>query len=308
MLPMLLVLLVVGLVAGAAINWAVDALAWHPRAISPWSPPPPAAPPRSAADRLPLVGWWRLRRESALHGRGFWVRPLLVEAAAAAGLPALYWWEVVRQGLLRPQLAAAGAPLADVPFDALWPTFLTHAVLVVLMAVASLIDLDEQIIPDEITVPGTLLGLLLAATLPLPLLPQAAVRPTPPPAGIAVPLPQGLTVQGRGGCYVEPVTATAPDWLPPALAGPRRWEGLVVGLACYLAWCLALTPRIWRGRRGWVRGLSVLAVRVVRELRRPFLATVTVGGLAAIAAAWFAGGPRWIGLLSALAGLIGGGA
>ena len=40
---------------------------------------------------------------------------------------------------------------------------LAHLVLISLMLVASLIDADEKIIPDAITVPGTLLGLLLAA-------------------------------------------------------------------------------------------------------------------------------------------------
>ena len=39
------------------------------------------------------------------------------------------------------------------------------------MVVASLIDVDERLIPDEVTVPGTLLGLLFAALLPWLLLP-----------------------------------------------------------------------------------------------------------------------------------------
>jgi prepilin signal peptidase PulO-like enzyme (type II secretory pathway) len=304
---MLLVLLVVGLAAGALINWAVYTLAWHPRPISPWAPPHPQAPPRTAADRLPLVGWWRLRREAPLHGRGFWIRPLAVELAAGAGLPALYWWEVVRQGLVQPQLAALGAPRAVAPWEALWPVLLTHSVLVTLMAAASLIDIDEKIIPDEITVPGTLLGLVLAACLPQGLLPQATLRNETPPVGAVVALPAGLIVQGSGGCYVEPVTATAPHLLPKRLAG-RTWESLALGGGCYLLWCLALTPRIWRGRRGWRRAASVLAARVLRELTRPPLAAIAGAGLVGIVGVWAWGGAAWIGLITALIGLVGSGA
>ena len=56
------------------------------------------------------------------------------------------------------------------------------------MAAASLIDIDEKTIPDEITVPGTLLGLALAAVMPMALLPHVAVRPTAPPVGVELPL------------------------------------------------------------------------------------------------------------------------
>ena len=43
---------------------------------------------------------------------------------------------------------------------------LSHLILVSLMIVATFIDFDEQTIPDEITVTGTVVGLVLAALLP----------------------------------------------------------------------------------------------------------------------------------------------
>ena len=49
------------------------------------------------------------------------------------------------------------------------------------MIVASLIDLDEKTIPDAVTVPGTLIGLLLAAWLPQSLLPVTQFDPLPLP-------------------------------------------------------------------------------------------------------------------------------
>ena len=42
--------------------------------------------------------------------------------------------------------------------------FFVHAVLFILMVAATFIDFDERIIPDLITIPGTLLGLLLAVS------------------------------------------------------------------------------------------------------------------------------------------------
>ena len=81
----LAVVFVLGSCVGAAANWAIYALAWHPRPISPWSRPDPSAPPRRLWDRLPIVGWLGLRREAALHGSGFWVRPMLVEVLTGVG-------------------------------------------------------------------------------------------------------------------------------------------------------------------------------------------------------------------------------
>ena len=35
---------------------------------------------------MPIWGWLGLRRETNLHGRGYWVRPLVVEVLAALAL------------------------------------------------------------------------------------------------------------------------------------------------------------------------------------------------------------------------------
>ena len=141
-----------------------------PRPISPWSRPDPVGPAATFWDRLPIFGWLGLRREAGLHGAGFWVRPMLLELLAGIGLAWLYWWEVGRRRLLPPGIPPAFAPewlSAAAP-----GVRLAHTVLITLMLVASLIDADEKIIPDEITIPGTLVGLLLAAAWPWSLLPD----------------------------------------------------------------------------------------------------------------------------------------
>jgi prepilin signal peptidase PulO-like enzyme (type II secretory pathway) len=297
---------VAGVVAGAAVDWAVYWLAWNQPRISPWLPRDPQAPPRRMSDYIPVWGWLGLRREAPVHGRGFWVRPLLVELLMGAGWAGLWWWEVQRHGLLAGQFEALGRPLLPGMFPT-WitiATFVSHALLIALMAAASLIDIDEKTIPDEITVPGTLLGLVLATLLPMSLPPFLNVRLAPPPVGVAVPLPAALALQ-QGALYVEPTTFSAPgDW-PAAFAPLRSWQGLVVGLACYALWCFALAPRILRRRHGLLYGLRLVMARVVRELARPPLLWIALAGFAAITAAWYRGGAAWVGLLSALVGMIG---
>src|SRR5690349_4391129 len=102
----------VGLIAGSWVNWATYTLAWN---------------------RLPIWGWLGLRRESHLHGAGFWRRPFAVELFMGLAWGALYWWEVDRQGLIHHQFEAlAGRALPVGAWAApAWitlATFLSHAV------------------------------------------------------------------------------------------------------------------------------------------------------------------------------------
>jgi len=302
----LLLVFMGGLVIGAAANWAAYTWAWRPRPISPWAPPDEKALPRRWSDRLPVVGWIGLRREVELHGRGFWIRPIIVELAVAIGLCWLYWWEVDQQRLLQGQiLELMGAPFRA-PMQATLATFISHAILIALMSAASLVDIDEKIIPDEITVIGTLVGLALAAAAPLALLPDVELRTASPAVSEQISLPNGALNQGA--LYVEPVTPNSPNLLPPMLEGAPHWQGLAIALGCLSLWCFALTPRIWRRRRGAIFGMRILLVRVARELRRAPLSWIWLGGTAAIVAIWWIGGAHWIGLYTALVGLVGSGA
>lgn len=152
-MPMTLaVLCLLGAILGGQINRAIYRWAWNQRSISPWSKPPEGAAPRTWLDRMPVCGWWLMRRESKIHGTIFWLRPMLIELACGVGLPALYWWEVTVNQWLQ-------------------PTFVAHALLFALMIIATFIDIDEKTIPDFITVPGTLIALLFAIFVPSSLLP-----------------------------------------------------------------------------------------------------------------------------------------
>jgi leader peptidase (prepilin peptidase) / N-methyltransferase len=270
---------VLGAALGGQLNRGIYRLAWHRRSIGPWSPPPPDAPPRSLGDRVPILGWWGLRREAPLHGAGFWVRPLLLELAAGAGFAALYWWEVTCGALLPRGVRP--------PFDwgLLHAQYVSHVTLLSLMLMATFIDFDEQTIPDAITVPGTLVGLIGMALCPLA---------APPVAALAGPAKIG----------VAPLLFTSPHAWSSTLDGP---SGLGIGLACFAGWGLALWPRTVTFRRGLVKAVQYFFVSMFRDPFWWLQVVLLLAGGAGIAVVWWWSGPHWSSLLSALVGMAFGG-
>ena len=277
-------LFLLGTLLGSQVNHAVYRWAWNARRISPWSPADPQAPPRRLLDWVPVLGWWGLRRETALHGRAFWIRPMLLEIAGGMALASLYWWEMGRFEEL-------------VLTSPLWFRYLSHIILISLLAIASFIDFDEQTIPDLVTIPGTLAGLLLAGLVPLSLL---SVSRLP---GVELPL-----------------LVTSPFEWDPQLDGP---VGLLSGCACFLGWCLAILPKVCTLRKGCWRGARIMVASILRPQRKtkarleatprkPFLITRLIGllaflGMFMIAIVWSAGDLQWRGLLTALLGMAFGG-
>ena len=299
-------LAILGAIGGCLINAAIDAWAWQPRRVSPWLRRSANTPHRTWLDRLPVIGWWRLRRETKLHGTGFWIRPLVIELACGIGLAALYRFEVMQLGLIAPQLQAGLPPIDPASVAGVaHAQFASHAILAALMLIASFIDIDERMIPDQVTVLGTLLGLAMATFLPMAFLPQVTERLIPPPIGTEILQPGGVPVVGPNGgaVYVESVHAAAPNDWPTVFAGGSA-PALAVGLACFWLWCFALTQRIWRGRRGPIFALNLIAARVVRDIRSQPLFAIWLGGTLAVFAVWFIGGRAWMGLLTALIGLV----
>jgi prepilin signal peptidase PulO-like enzyme (type II secretory pathway) len=276
----LALLFVLGAMLGRAVNAAVHGLALTPREH-------PRLPRRLG--RLPIVGWWSNVPE-ARHWAVSWQRLLGVELACAGALPLLYWWETVQLGILIPATAWE-FPLADppIPFIALaHRQFLNHLLLGCFMLVASLIDFDETTIPDSVTVPGTLVGLLCVTAMPDSLLPNVT------------PLVQSMENQ--------PCWLSAPNPLPGFLRGTPELGGLLVGWGCVWLWCLGLLPRAWRGSRGWSMAVRLILARTRRDPATPRVLLMGLGLSLVVGVLWFVGGVHWAGLLTSLVGLIGGGA
>jgi prepilin signal peptidase PulO-like enzyme (type II secretory pathway) len=292
------ILFVAGLFLAGAINWGIYRLAYDVRWISPWSAAPIESGRRTWLDRAPLVGWFRLRRETPLHGPNFWVRPLAVELLTGFLLAFLYWWEIGQWALLPTELQAwlrlpnhqveRAAALIAMHWE-----YLAHVLLLALMLVASFIDLDEKTIPDAVTIPGTLLGLALAVAAPQSLLPIMSVLGGPNGMAAAAPARETL------------LFCSPNDWpWPIELAGGRDWHSLAVGLACIWLWCVALLPRIWRGRRGVQFALWLFCARLRSEPVSKWIVTMGIALSGATFGVWkWAGLEHWQALLTALVGM-----
>ena len=229
-----------------------------------------------------------------MHGRGFWIRPLIVEVAGGLIFAWLYDWELRSSVvLLRPfpgiPLPAADFLSSNLPL-VIHARYLSRALSLALMAVASLIDLDEQTIPDTITLGGTLTGLALAAIYPWSL----------PPAADWV----------TGGTrLVEFLTLSSPEEWPAGLGGLPERLGLAVAIGCWTLWCGGLLPRRFTvrarlvdrcacvfssvaNRVGDVRDRGHVAGGLGRDLRRGVArAGGQLGGLGL--GAGRSGGRRW---------------
>ncbi|NCX99292.1 MAG: hypothetical protein EBX35_12140, partial [Planctomycetia bacterium] len=100
----------------------------------------------------------------------------VIELAAVGLAIAGWWWEVADLGQI-----PSGIETADATSIGL--RLVAHLILLAFLAAASWIDLRHRVIPDAITVPGTLTGLAWNAGLPATLLPigRAVERSFAPP-------------------------------------------------------------------------------------------------------------------------------
>ncbi len=269
----LLAIALVALVAARFINWAIVNWAYFRKSQGPWAKPPQGELPHCWRDHLPVVGWFALRRESKSHGKLFWLRPLLIELLFPLAVAWYYHFYVSGGSLGAGQAARLLAP------ELHWQ-FLAHFFLFVLMMIATFIDFDEQSIPDYVTIPGTIIGLVgsafAAAWLPFHQAPLAW----------------------------EELHAGMPEGWPLILNGSR---GLFIAFAIIIVWGFALLDRRWIGRRGLGKGVQYFMARMFRNTWLwKSVCVVTAAMLVGVYLAWAspAMNPgRWTYLLSSLLGL-----
>lgn len=319
----LILLFAIGSMLGSVVNAWVGLVGLKIRRYSPWLAALPNAPQRRLSDRLPIVGWMGLRRESTVHGRGHWIGPMCVEWGAAFALPLLYWWEIVEGGHL--------FPFCESPSDAaLHLQFLAHALLFVWALTASVVDIYDRIIPDSITASGVVLALFLAAACPSSLLTVPEPDAWSGVRNLVVDGdeiyveyynnygPNGLMSDEEsadfamaadsspGKAPVAFLTAASPNVWPHALTGSPRIRSLAIAWACWTAWCLAVMPNVWYPRRGLSFALRANWASRFRGRARLWWGGLPLG-LLVCAAVWSINGNAWIGFLTALFGLVGGG-
>ncbi len=271
----------IGLFAGAAVNWGIYNLAWTRRPISPWGKQPQTISKRPWLARIPVIGWWRLRSEATLHGNNFWFRPACIELGTAAIFALFYYHQ---------------AELMESPSNLLWLQLVPHLILVVLLITATFIDLDERLIPDTITVTGTLIAL-----------------------GIGAILPESRLIDLGNSFEIAFLNPATPAVSQTDLKSPAA---LIWASGCLLFWGFAIVPKIATARYGMSKGMQIMLASMIRPARKsrnpdtprkrePFTVTLVVAvsmvvGLLGILLCWWNGGVHWASLNHAIWGMTGG--
>ena len=295
------------LMVGSVINWAIYSWSYFKTtAISPWSKQPSEASPRQWLDFIPVIGWWNLRRDWKLYPienedqarskeqrywRSFWIRPMLIELACCIFFAWFYWWMIDGSLIGHDKVAQ----LASHNQCLLW--YCIFSFVIVLMVIATFIDFDEKMIPDLVTMPGTIIGLILASCLP------------------SIRLP--VIFEKRG----EPTSIGWLDFASPNQPGSWYSEffGLGLGIGIFLIWCFAIAPKITYWRRGMFFGIKIAVASMIRPRRKTKVAVeqkprkmfietwiviaLAIAGPIGIFTTWFVGGDPWLSLCSALVGM-----
>src|SRR4030095_2623664 len=212
--------LAVGLVVGSFANVVIHRLPLGLSVVRPRSRCPRCGRAIAAWENVPVLSYLVLRGRCAGCRAPISVRYPLVEAANGLGYFGLAWW-----------------------FGPSLPTLVRMALLTMLLVLA-LIDLDHQILPDVLTLPGIAAG-LLASALPGPPTPLDAVLAA---AGgylafwaIAAAYRRTRGIEGLG----------MGDWKMAGMLGAVfGWEQLLltIFLAALAGTAVGLSLMAWKGR------------------------------------------------------------
>lgn len=351
------VLFIVGAVFGAVVNCYADRNCWTIRFRSPWQTWPSEFSDKLNSvqsyskrrqknknrnnvkesvlepfakrwlDFIPIVGFLSMSRIGCrleqlpeaerlpgLENRLFWLRPFFVELFFALGACWLFWWEVEHQ-MLRPE------GVGPEPWETVVLRYGVHVVFFAFLLAASLIDIDDMIIPENLTVVGTLLGLTLATFLPQTLLPSMKMSAEiimPSMSTEYNPVHQ-LDFQYKIDRRAEPLNLCSPnssDFLwkskPFQVGGTvsenrgQYWKTISL---LWIFWCFAMLSRVWYFKLPFRKSSAIFC----RYLKRTSSTKWYVGAACLLPITlflWITYDPFWmktvhhIGLLSALVGMV----
>lgn len=153
---------VTGTLIGSFANVCIYRIPWQKSIFWPPSTCPKCLTAIAPRDNLPILSWLLLGRACRACREPIPARYPLVELTVGLLFACLYMADVWAE----PRLIHAGALPAAVA------RLLYHSALVALLVIATFIDYDLQIIPDEVTLPGMALGVGVGALWP-------AIRPDP---------------------------------------------------------------------------------------------------------------------------------
>jgi leader peptidase (prepilin peptidase)/N-methyltransferase len=161
-------LFLIGTVVGSFLNVCIYRIPWQKSVVWPGSHCPRCLSAIPAQDNVPILSWLALRGECRFCGLPIAARYPMIEALVGLLFASVYIADVV-----------CGPPvgLGPLPVRVTVGLFY-HMVLVALLVAATFIDYDLFIIPDQVTVTGTIVGIGLGTLFP-------QMRPEPSTADTA---------------------------------------------------------------------------------------------------------------------------
>lgn len=235
--------LIVGLLGaliGSFLNVCIYRLPRHESIIWPGSHCPACSKPIAWYDNVPILGYLMLAGRCRACSVGIPLHYPVVEALNTAGYLAMLWF-------FGPTMVAA-----------------VYAMLFSALLVVAGTDLSHKIIPNAVTFPGIVLGLVSAATI----------------------LPLGL-LNGLVGLLVGGGILWLLAWASPYLFGKEGMGGgdikLLAMIGAFLGWKLALMTIMIGSLVGSVVGVSLLAAQVItRDEYIPFGPFLVLGAVSAL--------------------------
>lgn len=262
---------IIGAFLAAVANYLADRWGWTPRYRSPWRRFPrdnssTRYPQRAFYDYLPIIGWLTLARfsfvrsskatrvagdYSAISGwesRFFWVRGFLVELlfALLIAFRCLYWRETYN------------LPVWYVETAFFW-----------FLLVAALIDLDDYIIPDVVTITATLVALAVACVASQCVLLEPTFFPYDK---FSTRVEHSFTLWTSTLAYKR--FGASPSFASQAFILPL--------VAIWTFWCFALLDRRFYPRLGLRRAFALFFRRLFCSRLTLYVAVIWALGLAAL--------------------------
>jgi prepilin signal peptidase PulO-like enzyme (type II secretory pathway) len=320
----LIIFFIVGAFLGSLTNYFVDCFCWTPRFRSPWRVFPsnfidrlnsvsfpaerrkkkkrtenPEHFVKNWFDFVPIIGWLSLSRMGTrlellneserlpgLESRQFWLRPFFVEFFAAFGSVWLFVWEVQQQMLL-----PEGITVRET-WETVFLRFCVHLIFFTFLLAASLIDIDDMIIPDALTIPGTVLGLLAAACFPQTFLPVTEIRNeavlvSPQEAGknpmeyydirrTVLPQAVPLNIYSPNPVNTAVNAVNIPQPQLNTSTGPIKTILLLSLLWSF--WCFAMLYRVWYRKLPFRKAAAIFFRWLYRSPRTKWLVTAAISG------------------------------
>lgn len=243
---------IVGALIGSFLNVCIHRLPRHESLLWPASRCPSCAVPLAWYDNVPILSYLLLKGRCRACGAAISIRYPAIEAANAVGYGALVWW-----------------------FGVGWSAA-AYALLLSSLLIVTCVDLLHQIIPDVITLPGIVVGLLCAATI----------------------LPVGL-VNSLLGVALGGGLLWGLAWASPYLFGKEGMGGgdikLLAMIGSFLGWQPTLLTIMIGAIAGSLVGLSLISLkRMRRDQYLPFGPFLALGALVAMffhqpLLAWYGG-------------------